>query len=65
MKLKNGFNYLKMEFGVNTKAEHTTMNKRHYPTALYLGGHRQIIPLIKHLLLTQYHSLNLVCKDYY
>ena len=24
MKLKNGFNYLKMGYGVNNKAEHTT-----------------------------------------
>ena len=25
MKLKNGFNYSKMGYGVNNKAEHTTM----------------------------------------
>lgn len=28
MKLKNGFNYLKMGYGVNNKAEHTTLNIR-------------------------------------
>ena len=29
MKLKNGFNYSKMGYGVNNKAEHTTTNIVH------------------------------------
>ena len=30
MKLKNGFNYSKMGYGVNNKAEHTTMHIRNW-----------------------------------